>query len=154
MVQMYPWGLIRILLGSQNPQAGSSHVCSAASPQNELAVDFLRLCGAPLLSFRPSFPDPFKSFAVLDSCKKSIAFLLWTPKLQGWSDTHHASIPYGLSWTNTPLERLALFYQAESLILSLGMKEMAEIVMLVDMTNVKAFIMLSSSACCLSNANN
>lgn len=56
--------------------------------------------------------------------------------------------------TNTPLERLALFYQAESLILSLGMKEMAEIVMLVDMTNVKAFIMLSSSACCLSNANN
>lgn len=55
---------------------------------------------------------------------------------------------------NTPLERLTLFYQGESLIWSLGIKEMAEIVTLLDMTNAKAFIVLSSSAGGLSNADN
>lgn len=53
-----------------------------------------------------------------------------------------------------PRERLTLFYWADSLILSLAMEQMAGIGMLADMTTVKAFIMLSSSACCLSNASN
>lgn len=55
---------------------------------------------------------------------------------------------------STPRERLTLFYWADSLILSLAMEQMAGIGMLADTTTVKAFIMLSSSACCLSNASN
>lgn len=78
------------------------------------------------------------------------------PKLTGRSNIPMSEFLASLVsvFLSTPRERLTLFYWADSLILSLAMEQMAGIGMLADMTTVKAFIMLSSSACCLSNASN